>query len=156
MVRTATVPAAGRAELILYLDTSSLLKRYIRDETSAALDAWMVRAEVAATSQVSLAEAAAALRATPRWAGATRGELGRALEALVAEWDDYVVVGIDERLAADLAWRHGLTGFGAFHIAGALTAARLASPDPLTFSSLDGGLRRAARAESLSTVDWAG
>ncbi len=96
------------------------------------------------------------LQATPRWAGTTRGKLERALEALVADWDDYVVIGVDERLAANLAWKHGLRGFGALHIAGALTAATLASPDALAFSSFDRELRQAARAESLATVDWAG
>jgi uncharacterized protein len=139
--------------MILYLDTSSLLKHYKREAVASAIDTWMARADVTATADISLVEAAAVLQATPPWTGATRKGLQRTMEALKADWHDYVVISIDERLAADLAWRHRLVGFDSLHLAAALTASRLASPDSLAFASCNRVLSHAPRSEGLQTID---
>ena len=47
--------------MILYLDTSSLLKHYLDEEHADDVRAWTQAADAVATSRVSLPEAAAAL-----------------------------------------------------------------------------------------------
>jgi hypothetical protein len=77
--------------MILYLDAAGLLARYASDQRSLEVRRWTSGADLVATSLVSLAEAAAALAATPRWSGPSRAELKRGFAALEGDWADYVV-----------------------------------------------------------------
>ena len=49
-------------------------------------------------------------------------------------WRDAMVVEMDETRAASLAFQHGLSGFGAVQLAGALTAHDAAGGEALAFS----------------------
>ena len=64
--------------MILYLDTSALVKLYVREHGSAAVRALVERADVVATSVVAYAEARAAfarlVASGPRRARATASE----------------------------------------------------------------------------------
>ena len=86
--------------MILYVDASCLLKRYVLEEASADVDAWMSHADFVATASISLAEVAAELARRPAWIKPSRVTRGRALEKLTEDWDDYIVIETDERRAA--------------------------------------------------------
>jgi predicted nucleic acid-binding protein len=109
--------------MILYLDTSALVKRYFSEHhTREVLHLWREADEVA-VSTVAYAEASAAFRRKARegWIGA--GRLDRALRALRHDWDGCIRVDVT---AALLPWidkvleSHPLRGFDAVHLASAL------------------------------------
>ena len=139
--------------MILFLDTSSLLKHYIREAGSDDVSSWMENSEVVATSRATLAESAAALSRRPRHSGLPRSGCREALADLKRDWPHYVAVDPDEHRAADLAWRRRLRGYDAVQLAAALTAQELAEPETLVFSSFDAELDAAARAEGLTVIE---
>jgi hypothetical protein len=139
--------------VILYLDASSLLKRYIREEASRDVDDWMACADAVATASETLPESAAVLPRLPPWGGLSQCDRRSALDAIERDWVDYAVVDPDERLASLLAWRLRLRTCAAVQLAAALTIAELAASEPLVFSSFDPDLNRAAGAEGLSVIE---
>lgn len=139
--------------MILYLDTSSLLKRYVREPGSDDVGSWVENAEVVATSRATLAESAAALSRRPRASGLSRSGCRDALADLRRDWPHCLTVDIDEQRAADLAWRRRLRGSDAVQLAAALTVQELAEPETLLFSSFDAELNASARAEGLTVIE---
>ena len=110
--------------MILYLDASALVKRYVAERGSDEVIALTAGADATATSLVSRAEVAAALARAVRL-GALDGEGGRRAQLrLSREWPDLVRVPLTEALvsrAEALAWDHGLRGYDAVQLAAALT-----------------------------------
>ena len=139
--------------MILYLDTSSLLKHYIREAGSDDVRAWIAGADLVATSRTTLAESAAALSRRPSGGGLSRSACHEALTDLKADWAEYLAVDLDEHRSAAVAWRHRLRGFDAVQLAAALTIDELAGAETLVFSSFDAELNRAARAEGLTVLE---
>ena len=139
--------------MILYLDTSSLIKHYIREPSSDIVASWIESSDVVATSRATLAESAAALSRRPRHSGLSRSGCRDALADLRRDWPHYLAVDLDEHRAADLAWRRRLRGYDAVQLAAALAVDDLAWPDTLVFSSFDAELNAAARAEGLTVIE---
>ena len=109
--------------MILYLDASALVKRYVAEIGSDAVNEAIGRAEATGTSLISRAEVGAALAKTVRMGILTQEEAWEALRAFRREWPDLVRVQITEWVVAradDLAWEHGLRGYDAVHLAAAL------------------------------------
>jgi predicted nucleic acid-binding protein len=141
--------------MILYLETSRLVKLYFEEEGSAETRALLTESDVVSASIVAYAEARAAF-ARKR----TEQEIGRAdfrklREFFDRDWDSLFVVGLTEpivRAAGDLAEKHGLRGFDAIHLASALS---LRSPEKgedspaIVFGTADRKLAGAAAAEGL-------
>ena len=138
--------------MILYLDTSSLVKLYVREDGSDEVKALLDGARVVATSQVAYAEARAAFAKKHRQGDFTDGQHHIVITNLQQDWGAYFALDVSwpvSRLAGELAERHGLRGFDAIHLASALTLkTRLGSM--ITFSSSDHRLEDAAQSESLN------
>lgn len=137
--------------MILYLDTSSLVKLYVREDGSDEMKALLDRARVVATSQVAYPEACAAF-AKKHMQGDFTDELYRAvINNLQQDWPAYFALDVSwpvAKLAGELAGQHRLRGFDAIHLASAVTIkTRLRST--VTFCSSDRKLEDAAHAESL-------
>ncbi len=139
--------------MILYLDTSSLVKLYIDEAHSDLVHGWADQAEALCTSRVAYPEAIAAV--ARRWRqGDLEDEAFQAIRRAVAdEWPDFSAVELNERVAAELAVRHGLRGFDAIHLAAALDVLAGAGAAPTRFSSFDRQLNQAARAEGFIVLD---
>lgn len=136
--------------MILYLDTSSLVKLYVEEAGSTAIAAAVERATAVATARITYAEARAAFARHTRAGGLTPAELRRVVRQLDEEWGQYSIVEITDavvRRAGALAERHKLRGYDAVQLAAALDV-RLAGGD-IEFSSCDIRLSRAARRERL-------
>jgi predicted nucleic acid-binding protein len=136
--------------MILYLDTSSLIKLYVEEGGSDAVRADVAAAEVVATSLLSYPEARAALARLRRERSLTPAEHRRARTAFEEDWGRYLVVKVTEpvcRAAADLAEAHGLRAYDSVHLSSFLTL-RLNDAGNVRFSSFDRKLNRAASAES--------
>ena len=140
--------------MILYLDTSALVKLYVEEPGSAAVAARVERAEAVVTARVTYAEARAAFARQRREGGLTSAALRRVVRDLDGEWGTYNLVDLGEpviRRAGALAERHALRGHDAVQLAAALDV-RTADVD-LEFASFDSRLARAAARERLRLTE---
>jgi uncharacterized protein len=137
--------------MILYADTSSLVKLYVEEAGSDAVRELVRKADMVASCRVALPEMVSAL---------TRRRHNRQIEPPVYElliqavhndWKHLVTLEFDEQLAADLVKRHALRGYDAVHLA---SAVQLSNNDQvnMVFSSYDQQLMQAANDEGLVTT----
>ncbi len=133
--------------MILYLDTSSLVKLYIDEEFSAQLRQVVDDAEVIATSRVAYAEAMAAFARRMREKDLNRETFDQVKNALAEDWPRYAVIEVDEIAAGRLAAKHGLRGFDAIHLSAALSMLYRPRGLQVIFSSFDLKLNAAAQKE---------
>lgn len=127
--------------MTLYLDSSALVKRYVREVGSDAIIETMERASSYKMCRVGFVETARAV--------AFGGGLDD-LEKMESDWARVDVVEVNRDLAEDaarLAVHHRLRTLDALHLASAL---RLVDEDP-TFATWDVRLHRAARECGLRT-----
>lgn len=136
--------------MILYADTSSLVKLYVEEAGSDAVRELVRKADMVASCRVALPEMVSALtrRYHNRQIETPLYEL--LIQAVRNDWKHLVVLEFDEQLAADLVKRHALRGYDAVHLASVL---RLATKDnvQVLFSSYDQQLTQAAADEGLAT-----
>ena len=109
--------------MIVYLDASALVKRYIAERGSEETIALTADSDVTATSIVSRAEVAAAFAKAVR-AGLVKDDVARnAQRRFAGDWPDLARVSLTEAVverAERLAWEHGLRGYDAVQLASAL------------------------------------
>ena len=132
---------------MLYLDSSALTKRYLQAEAGADEVISLMKAAVRnATAVVSRAEVSAALAKAVRlnWIEHDVGQAARA--NFQDEWLGLFRLPIREitvSRAEDLAWKHGLRGYDAVHLACA-TLWHESLGEPITLATFDEPLWRAA------------
>ncbi len=139
--------------MILYLDTSSLVKLYVDEPGSAEVRKQVDQAEIVTASVVAYPEARAALARRRRERSLTVTAHRRAREAFHADWPRILALDVSfplARSAGDLAERHRLRGFDALHLASFLRIAQEFPGERVAFSSADRVLERAARRAALS------
>jgi len=106
----------------LYLDTSALIKRYIREQGTDEVNLWVAEAEITGTSIITLAEANAALARAARMKNISHQTGEAAGRLLRDQWPHTIKTPITEKTvarAAELAWTLGLRGYDAVHLASA-------------------------------------
>lgn len=142
--------------MILYLDTSSLVKLYVAEGSSAEVRTLAEKAELLATSVLAYPEARSAFARLQR-EGLLTESAGASLRAeLDLDWPHLLAIDLSEaiwRQAGDLAERHALRALDSLHLASflALTVADLGVP--ARFSTFDERLDAAARRELFSADD---
>jgi len=140
--------------LILYLDTSALVKLFVDEPETATVAEFLELAGTTFTHLITYAETRAALAMAQRMGRISAKQLGSYKTALEHFWDDLEVV-IPEitlvRRAGDLAEQFGLRGYGSIHLA---AAERVASQGmDFTFACFDSRLNSAARTLGMQTID---
>lgn len=141
--------------MILYLDTSALVKLYVRERGSARVRAQVDQAEAVATSVVAYAEARAAFARLRRERPASGKRHRERVGQLDRDWNRYAVVELTAavvRSAGERAEQHSLRGFDAIHLASALWL-KSAYADDLVFAAFDGALIAGAKDAGLTEVD---
>lgn len=106
--------------MIVYLDASALVKRYVDETGSADVDRLIAGAPVVGTAVISRAEVAAALARAARMNVLSRDEARAALQVFRAQWPDLVRLQLTEAILSQadvLAWDYGLRGYDAVHLA---------------------------------------
>lgn len=134
--------------MILYLDTSSLVKLYVDEPGSDVVQRLVEGAEVVTASVVAYTEARAALARRRREGSLSAAAHRRARTALDADWPRVLALDVSSvlaRSAGDLADRCRLRGFDALHLASYLVVALEFPEEDVVFSSADRALERAAR-----------
>jgi predicted nucleic acid-binding protein len=140
--------------MILYLDTSALVKLFVAESGSETVRDLTQSSEALVTASVAYAEARAAFARTRREGGLSGPELRRLVSALDTHWESYAAVDVGmpvARAAGALAEQRGLRGFDAIHLAAALLV-RDRTDAELRFCAADGQLASAASAEGLDVV----
>ena len=139
--------------MIVYLDASALVKRYVAEAGSAEVEALIGEAQATGTAVLSRAEVAAALAKAARVGLVTRESALKALQSFNADWEHLIRLQFGEPLAAraaTLAWEHGLRGYDAVHLAMALVW-RETLGETVTVATYDRELWRGAQASGLSS-----
>lgn len=111
--------------MILYLDTSALVKLYAEEEGTEVVERAVEEAELVATSVVAYAEARAAFARKHREGIFSDEEHWEAVQALDEDWGTIEKSEVTEDLAreaGDLAEERALRGFDSIHLASALLA----------------------------------
>ena len=137
--------------MILYLDTSSLVKLYVPETESDAVKQIVEAAEVTATSRLAYVETRAAFARKRRERGVNSRDYRHLLQDFDHDWESYFIVDVSDalvRLAGQLAEKHALRGYDAIHLASAVIVRRQGDR-PMSFSCFDTRLSRAARREGL-------
>ena len=136
--------------MILYLDTSSLVKLYLDEEHSDRVREWVEESFRIATSRIAYVEALSAFARRHSEGDLSNESFAVVRQDLRRDWLDFVVVDLDEEQAGGFAIRYLLRGFDAVHLAAASRLHDLISQDtPILFSCFDDKLSSAARQEGL-------
>jgi predicted nucleic acid-binding protein len=139
--------------MILYADTSALVKKYVKEAGSGEVISLFTQHPVIGTATLTQAEMAAALSKAVRqgWVDESDGRI--AWKDFLSHWLSYmrlpVSAGIVER-AATLAWRQGLRAYDSIHLASSLTWQETAG-EAVVFACFDRSLLQAAHHEGLHT-----
>jgi predicted nucleic acid-binding protein len=138
--------------MILYLDASALVKRYVAEPGSTEVGDAISKADVVGTALISRPEVAAALAKAVRVEALTQEEASACLQVFREEWPDLMRVQVTEMAvtrADTLAWEHGLRGYDAVHLAAA-SLWQDALGEQVTFSTFDRQLWETAKRVGLA------
>lgn len=140
--------------MILYCDTSALIKRYVEEEGTELVDALWEKSKGIATSTVAFAEALAAFSRRHREGLLSVKEYKAAVEKFKGDYASLILVPIDTALnhaIETIIKKYPLRGFDAIHLASALVFGKL-KDSGLQFACFDRNLNEAAKKEGLTAV----
>jgi len=109
--------------MIVYADTSALVKLFVREEGTDETKEMLERAQMLGTGLLTRAELVAALARGARRGYLAEAEAEEARRRLGEVWESWVRIGISEDVvsrAEEVAWEYGLRGYDAVHLASAL------------------------------------
>ena len=138
--------------MILFCDTSALVKLYVQEVGSDALLAEAGAASAVAVCRIAWAEAVAAMARRARDVPGDTEALDAARQRLREHWPHYVVVEVTQALverAGDYADTFALRGYDSVQLAAARTVQE-ASREDLRFACYDARLRKAAKVLGMS------
>lgn len=139
--------------MILYLDSSALVKRYLHEMRSAEVERVFTQAEQAGTAIISRAEVSAALAKAVRMDWLAHADALKGLSEFQSQWETLFRLHIREITvgrADALAWKYGLRGYDAVHLACALLWQESLAV-PVTLATFDKELWDAAQLAGLNT-----
>lgn len=140
--------------MILYLDTSALLKLYAEERGTPGVRAAVARASVVTTSRLTYVEARGAFARKLREGELPQAEYQYLTASLEEDWGKFLVVEMSEHLcqkAVALVERHPLRAGDVLQLASAC-AIRDRVEEELAFCSFDDRLNRAAELEGLAVL----
>ncbi len=140
--------------MILYLDTSALVKRYVAEPGSAEVAQVIETAQASGTSIITRAEMAAALGQAVRMHVLNHDAAALALQTFHEDWPGLVHVQVTEHVvarASRLAWDMGLRGYDAVHLAAALLWQE-GMGEGIAFATFDQRLWTAAGQSGLTAI----
>lgn len=137
--------------MIIYLDTSDLVKLYVEEIGSERVRDIVHTATVVSTSKIAYVEARAAFARKQKDDGFSSKALQKIVEDFNRDWEGYFVIEVTDgliRLAGDIAQKHLLRGFDSIHLASAISLKNKIRSD-VYFSSNDTRLNHAAEKEGI-------
>lgn len=134
--------------MTLYLDTSVIVKLYIREDDSEEVVAAVADSTMVCTSLLAYPEALAAFERRRRDKSVSPAALKAVRQAFEADWSSWIAVGIDADLAchsARLAEKYGLRAADAVHLASFERILAASDDGDVRFLCADDRLCKAAR-----------
>ncbi len=133
--------------MILFCDTSALVKLYVVEAESAAVKGLVAASEVVAVCRIAWAEAYAAFSRRARAAPADAAAIEDAKRALARDWPRLLVLEVTQPVvekAGELADTFALRAYDAVQLAAAHHA-MVVVQEPLVFGCFDARLNKASR-----------
>ena len=140
--------------MILYLDSSAIVKLYIEEAGSPLVHELVNDAEVIATSIIAFAELRSIFSRILRENVLADRDYRQLTNDFNVDWESYLKLETTEpliKLAGDLTEIHPLRGFDAIHLASCITLSRRVS-NTVTFACWDHTLWNAAKNEKFNIV----
>ncbi|MCX6053306.1 MAG: type II toxin-antitoxin system VapC family toxin [Chloroflexi bacterium] len=109
--------------MILYLDTSALVKRYLIESGSKEVNVLIEQAEIVGSSILLSVEMAAALAKAVRLNLVDAHDAEGSWQDFLSQWPTFTRIALTPTLvdrASRLAWEWGLRGYDAIHFGSAL------------------------------------
>lgn len=134
--------------MILFCDTSALVKLYVREPESEAVLNARRAADTVAVCLVTWAEAHAAFASRARRRPEDAGAIDDARQLLARDWPEYLVLGVTQSLveqAGIFAEEFALRGYDSVQLAAVYTL-RNTTDEPCRFACFDRRLEEAAQA----------
>ena len=139
--------------MILYMDTSALLKKYFKEPGSAEVISKWKEADGIVISSVAYAETVASIHRKKREVNSRAERFRRVLNSFQKDWKSFIRVEVNDNLNEVIdrvVGNHPLRGFDAIHLASALITRERLSED-FFFACFDRKLLQAAQMEGLET-----
>lgn len=140
--------------MILYLDTSALVKLYVPETDSDKIIQLVDAAEMPSTSRMAYAEARAAFARKRREQAVNLRDYRTIVQDLDNDWETFFIVDVSDALikrAGQLAETFALRGYDAVHLASAVIVAEQGS-EAVMFACFDEKLSRAGRRQGLTVL----
>ena len=137
--------------MIVYLDSSALVKLYISEEGTPETVDLVGRSSQIGTASISRAEVSAAFAKATRTGVLPRDEAFACLSRFRSSWPSLNNIRITEELivrADEMAWHYGLRGYDSVQLAAAFSWQSWLST-PITFATFDARLWKAAHQSAL-------
>ncbi len=138
--------------MILYLDTSSLVKLYVSETHTSLVKKWVAEAEIVATCRIAYPETMSAINRRFRQGDLSEKDFDLLIAKFSKEWGHFAGIDFDEVEAGRLVNLYGLRGFDAVHLSAAKLLKVSQNNISLSFSSFDEKLNHAASAEGFSIL----
>lgn len=132
--------------MILYLDTSALVKAYVEEEHSSQVVQGMKLATASASHRIAYVEARAAFARLQREHVLNESEWRILKDEFLADWENYLQIGATQSLlerAGELAEAFSLRAYDSVHLAAAQLL-RENSEENVIFACYDRRLNQAA------------
>ena len=139
--------------MILYLDTSALVKRYFKEPNSNEVVSRWTEATEIITSSVPYAEASASFYRKKREAQLKDNLIRKIVDLFRSDWDSFIRVEVSDELNEYIdraVVKHPLRGFDAIHLASAMIMQERLH-DAFLFVCFDQRLVQAAQTEGIET-----
>lgn len=109
--------------MILYLDTSALIKRYIAEAGSDQVNSLIQQADVVGSSILTQVEMAAAICKAVRMQWVEPTNAATAYQDFLSQWQSFTRLSVTTVLAeraSRIAWDYGLRGYDSCHLSTAI------------------------------------
>lgn len=141
--------------MILYLDTSALVKAYVTEVFTSVILTQIKAAEAVASHTIAFVEAQATFARLQREGKINEAQLATIKHEFAADWDNYLQINITPSLithAADLAEAFALRTYDSVHLAAAENLQKTLD-QPIQFACFDHKLNKAANVLGMSLTN---
>ncbi len=140
--------------MILYLDTSALVKMYVDEENAQRVRRAVSDATLVGTSEIAYVELRSAMARRYREGSLESTAYRRVLRDVEADWPQLFIIIVNSRLvreAGDLAEKYRLRAYGTLHLASSLSF-QTGVDEPVTFACWDKALEGSAMSAQLQIL----
>ncbi|MCL5986755.1 MAG: type II toxin-antitoxin system VapC family toxin [Actinobacteria bacterium] len=140
--------------MILYLDTSALVKLYIEETGFTIIRNLVNNSDVVATSKISYVESSAAFVRNRDEGAITEKNYHQVIRDFKVDWETYYTIDISESIlyrAGDLTDIHKIKALDAIHLASSLILSHRLQ-NPVTFACWDARFWKAAKKEGFNMI----